>query len=1231
MSEPVDKFLATLRKSALVTDEDIDRIVEVSGEASVENIADALIAENLVSSWQIEQIKKGRYKGFLLGDFVLLELIGSGGMSKVFRARKKDHAEELALKVLPLKKLQGNNRLDRFFDEAKAASELQHPNIVATVDFGKGGPTGAEAYYLVMELLDGLNFQQFIEQHGPVDWREAARFIEQASRGLHHAHSHDFIHRDIKPSNFALTDSGDVKLLDLGLALSTAQLENTTEFVGSVDYLSPEQANGNEISKRCDIFGLGGVFYFLLTGKSPYHEYAPAERLAAIQNEQPSAIEESVVDLPSAIVEIIARMLNREPSERFETAAEVAEALHNILAEQTTNTREDVEDDLFSDIADETGNSVEPEETAAPSPTDEESADALIEVVNPADQDSPTLISPQTETTESQSEQVEAQREPAENEPIEEPQTTDKSPDMADKKNDGLPDFDAISRAVECESEAVSENPFANLNVGDAPAPVANPFEVSDAPAAKPPAPVAKPAAAADTAKPALPANAPTATPNTPVANAPIASAAPAAKPPAPLASPAEPDVVDFDAFEDVEEVEDVEDIENVEDIEDVEDIEEVADVEPVDEVEDVEETEAIEEVEEADFEPANFEPVDTESDTKVGKSVPDVPVASDRDMFPPTMPNRDIAENVAGAASAGNVQEASAVDDLAEHAPQAAGDSVMLFKESGPLSDVDYLPESDEPEPVATAAPASQTTATQPTEEPAATIPVGIDLGTTYSVVAHLDESGRPWTLSNAEGDITTPSVVFFEKGKAIVGKEAMKAAEFEPEGVARYAKRNMGEKLFEKQVRGENLPPEVLQALVLQKLKADAELKLGPIRKAVVTVPAYFNEPRRKATQDAGRLAGLEVLDIINEPTAAAICYGVQQGFLNSEGKATEKELILVYDLGGGTFDVTLTEIVGGEFNAVATAGDVQLGGVDWDMRIVDHIAAAFLEEHGVDIRDDAGALQAALAEASDAKHALTARDEVNIHFAHQGNRLRISLTREEFENASGDLLDRTLFTTNRVLREAKRSWKEITRLLLVGGSTRMPMVQEMLERESGLKVDRSLSPDEAVAHGAAIYAGLLISKDESPLHDISVSNVNSHDLGVLGRESSTGMPRRHVLIPRNSQLPSSGVGKFVTSKKGQKSVKVEIIEGGDAAGKNATKIGKCIVTDLPPDLPAKTKVVVKFTYGANGRLKVEASIPKTNAKAKMNIERQSGLSADELNSWLKRIASGTVIKAE
>ncbi len=501
----------------------------------------------------------------------------------------------------------------------------------------------------------------------------------------------------------------------------------------------------------------------------------------------------------------------------------------------------------------------------------------------------------------------------------------------------------------------------------------------------------------------------------------------------------------------------------------------------------------------------------------------------------------------------------------------------------------------------------------------------VGIDLGTTHSVIAFLDKDGRPTTIKNAEGDATTPSIVFFDEERPVVGKEAVTIAPFEPELIAQFAKRDMGESYYEKRIRGRRLPPEVIQALILKKLKDDAELVLGTIQNVVVTVPAYFNEPRRKATQDAGRLAGLNVMDIINEPTAAAIASGVQKGFLDAQGSATSKERVLVYDLGGGTFDVTVMEIFGRDYKTISTAGDVYLGGIDWDDRIVDHIAEQFSGEYGLDPRDDDAALERLRVQAETAKIALTARSDFNIPFEFAGDRLRINLSREKFEALTKDLLERTLFTVRKALKEASMSWSDLDRVLVAGGSSRMPMVGQALETESGMPTDRSISPDESVAHGAAVLAGVLLSVDEEERQKLIVTNVNSHDLGVLAVERKTGRPRRKVLIPRNTALPANGTGGFSTRDENQRSVVVNVIEGGDGSGTNSTPIGRCVIRDLPKQLPAQTKIAVRFSYREDGRLKVIAWLPKTKQEATIVLERASGLSEEDIIRWIDRINSG------
>lgn len=500
----------------------------------------------------------------------------------------------------------------------------------------------------------------------------------------------------------------------------------------------------------------------------------------------------------------------------------------------------------------------------------------------------------------------------------------------------------------------------------------------------------------------------------------------------------------------------------------------------------------------------------------------------------------------------------------------------------------------------------------------------VGIDLGTTYSVMAYLDAQGRPTTVPNAEGDITTPSTVFLDPAGAVVGKEAVRAAEFEPERVARHPKRSMGQKHFPQLVRSESWPPEVLQASILRKLKQDAEQKLGPVSRAVITVPAYFNEPRRKATQDAGRMAGWDVLDILNEPTAAAIAFGMQAGFVSPTAVNEAPETVLVYDLGGGTFDVTVMRVERNCFTVLATAGDVTLGGLDWDNRIIDHVANQCLKEHHADPRTDAGLLERLRGEAEAAKRSLSARPSANIAFAWDSRRVKVPLAREQFEEMTGDLLERTRLTVRRLIKDAGIAYKDITRILLAGGSTRMPMVAAMLQEETSRPPDRSLAPDEAVAHGAAVYANSLAGRfGKGGLH---ITNVNAHDLGVMGVEKSTGMPRRHVMIRRNTALPSESTTRFQTQKNAKASGAIRIVEGGDDSGNGSTAIGSCVVRDLPTGDAADRTITVTFHYATNGCLEVTAHTG-TGKAAKTIVERAAGMPEVELVRWTERVANGLV----
>ena len=499
----------------------------------------------------------------------------------------------------------------------------------------------------------------------------------------------------------------------------------------------------------------------------------------------------------------------------------------------------------------------------------------------------------------------------------------------------------------------------------------------------------------------------------------------------------------------------------------------------------------------------------------------------------------------------------------------------------------------------------------------------VGIDLGTTFSVISRLDDLGRPQTMINAEGDKITPSVVFFESDTSIVvGKEAAKAVATDAEQVAECAKRDLGQRFFHKPIGGRRYPPEALQAWVLNKLRVDAIRQIGNFSKVVVTVPAYFDEVRRKATMDAGYIAGFEVMDIINEPTAAAVAFGFQQGFMNPGNKNQEKKKILVYDLGGGTFDVTVMEIGGRDFNALATDGDVMLGGKDWDQRLVDYVAEEFIRKFGVDPREDPNAHGRLWRECEDAKRTLSARTKASIACDYRGNAVRVEVTRQQFHDMTRELLDRTSFTTRQTLQAAGLEWKDIDRVLLVGGSSRMPAVIDMLRQLSGKEPDCSVSPDEAVAHGAALHAGLLLAYHEGKSPSFRVRNVNSHSLGVVATDAMK-RPRNAILIPRNTPLPVVARRVFKTHKAGQKSILVQIVEGESLSPADCSQLGKCSVRDLPPNLPPQTPIEVRFRYEENGRLSVQVKVEGTSKELQHEITRENTLTHDQLDSWRKYIS--------
>ena len=491
--------------------------------------------------------------------------------------------------------------------------------------------------------------------------------------------------------------------------------------------------------------------------------------------------------------------------------------------------------------------------------------------------------------------------------------------------------------------------------------------------------------------------------------------------------------------------------------------------------------------------------------------------------------------------------------------------------------------------------------------------LPVGIDLGTTNSVVAYVDNAGRPVTIPNSSGELLTYSAVLIDDKDIVVGREALKSSPVSPEEFAECFKRSMGGAYYHRDLKGHQVPPEVLSGFLLEKLKKDAEDRIGPIQQVVITVPAFFDETRRWATQIAGGLAGLEVVDIINEPTAAAItfCHSLAE---SSEDTGPRK--VLVYDLGGGTFDVSVLQIDGTSIDTIATDGDIRLGGKDFDERLVNHLAEEFKAAQGSDPRSDPHDTAQFWIDAEEAKRSLSEKSQTTVVCFHNGQRMRIDVTRDQFEQLTADLLERTRSTTELALRQALLSWGDIDDVLLVGGASRMPAVHRMLTEISGKTPNRSQSPDEAVAHGAALYAASLHPQTAGN-NPIDVTNVNAHSLGVVAGQRATRQVNA-VLIPRNTPLPVSKTRRFRTSHSDQKNVHLRIVEGESRDPDSCIDIGECVVTIQGISLPKGSPIDVTFRYETNGRLSVYTRILESRDSYSTEIQRSPRAHLDDIDFW-------------
>jgi molecular chaperone DnaK len=513
----------------------------------------------------------------------------------------------------------------------------------------------------------------------------------------------------------------------------------------------------------------------------------------------------------------------------------------------------------------------------------------------------------------------------------------------------------------------------------------------------------------------------------------------------------------------------------------------------------------------------------------------------------------------------------------------------------------------------------------------------VGIDLGTTFCAVAHIDSYGKPQIIPNAESERITPSVILFDGDSAIVGSVAKNNAVAEADRIVDFVKREMGKpkEEFHREFAGKKFAAEELSALILRKLKADAESYLKePVTDAVITVPAYFNDAERTATITAGQLAGFNVLQVINEPTAAALAYGMD--------KLDEDQTVFVFDLGGGTFDVTIMRIEGHKIQMVATNGDHRLGGKDWDDMIVNHIAAEFDRQHGENPLLDLQSYQDLQSRALSAKIQLSSRPRTTTVHSHNGKSVKVDLTREEFEAMTLHLVEKCKTICEIVMQEAQMNWEQIDRVLLVGGMTRMPMVRQMISGLASAPLIEDVNPDEAVAIGASVQAVLSMLHEQEASGEqllpeetreqfssregglIQVTNITSHTLGVVLWDEARLEEYVFPMIRKMTAIPATAHNSFGTATANMQRAIVRVVEGESSLPAECTPLGICDV-ELPAFLPKGSPVQLTYEYNENQVL--EVSVHACGNDAKVSIKRNTGIGPAEIEQAAENLEAVTV----
>lgn len=501
----------------------------------------------------------------------------------------------------------------------------------------------------------------------------------------------------------------------------------------------------------------------------------------------------------------------------------------------------------------------------------------------------------------------------------------------------------------------------------------------------------------------------------------------------------------------------------------------------------------------------------------------------------------------------------------------------------------------------------------------------VGIDLGTTYSCIAYLNQHGTPITLPNQEGELSTPSVVLFDADEVVVGTEALRNSIVSPERVVTHAKRYIGDSYKQYPIDRDFYTPVDISAIILRKLLDAAEDQIGKVTRAVITVPAQFSDTQRQNTIEAGLKAGLDRVDIINEPIAAALCY-----VLGTEGlwfsELAEEQRIMVYDLGGGTFDLSVVKYRQDEVTVIASGGDLKLGGIDWNKALEIATCESFYREFDADPRLDPSSMQSLSLEVEQTKRSLSMRPKATLTCHHGGFRKSYQISQDQFRQLTKPLVDKTEKITLGLLKNHRLGWAHIDAVLTVGGASRMPMIRDMLKGLSGRTLNTSLSPDQSIAHGAAYYAGMLLSNTDfarsllsseatARLSKMRQNSVNARALGFLVKDPDTQQRFPHYLLPANTSLPAEAKHVYGTMIANQRQVCLRLIESGGSSEEQYSELGLCEVAALPPNLPIGSAIEVTLKYDEQARVHVTARDVTSGQVAETQITRKENLIAEQL----------------